>query len=442
MSDLKSPPTRVRWTVLAFVAFASTSAYLTRYCISAANTTIQEDLGFDNAQLGRIMSGFALGYLLCQVPGGWLGNRFGTRWAFAFLSVCWSLCNVWSGAASMLRNLWASRFALGVFQAGLTPISAKILSDWIPLKDRGISSAAIGACMSIGGAFALWMTGWLLAQDVGWRPIFHAYSLVGIVWAVAFYWFFRTKPDDHTGVNESELRLIRDQAQDSPADSSPADDSDPGFSMGLFLSMLNSISMWGLCIQSFFRAAGYVFFVTWFFAFLEYSYGIDKDEAGLLNSLPLIAVVIGSVTGGVLTDLLLRRTGSRWISRSGVAFVALTLCGCFTLGSTFASSATELAAVIAIGALFSGIANPSAWAATIDLGGRQTAVVMGVMNMAGCVAGVALPMILGSWFDELREFGGDWNQVIYLHAAFYFIAAVSWLIVDPNQTLDEPPQAT
>jgi len=437
MSDFQSPPTRVRWKVLALVAFASASAYLTRYCISAANTTIQGDLGFDNAQMGRIMSGFALGYLVFQVPGGWLGNRFGTRWAFACLSLCWSLCSVWSGAAFALRNLWASRFALGAFQAGLTPISAKILSDWIPLKDRGISSAAIGACMSVGGAFALWFTGWLLAQDVGWRPIFHAYSLVGIVWSIGFYWYFRTKPVDHAEVNESELALIRDKEDGDSSDSPPKDAGDHAVSSGLILNMLTSLSMWGICIQSFFRAAGYVFFVTWFFAFLEYSYGIDKDEAGLLNSLPLIAIVIGSLLGGVIIDVLLRKTGSKWISRSGTAFVAMIVCAGFTFASTWASSATELSVVIAIGAVFSGIGNPCGWAATIDLGGRNTAVVMGVMNMAGCVAGVALPAILGSWFDQLLETGGDWNQVIYLHAAFYVLAAVSWLIVDPSRSLDE-----
>ncbi len=437
MSDLQSPSTRVRWKVLALVAFASASAYLTRYCISAANTTIQEDLGFDNAQMGRVMSGVALGYLLFQVPGGWLGNRFGTRWAFACLSLCWSLCSVWSGAVSVLRNLIASRFALGVFQAGLTPISAKILSDWIPLKDRGISSATIGACMSVGGAFALWFTGWLLAQDVGWRPIFHAYSLVGIAWSIGFYLYFRTKPADHVEVNDSEVELIRGPAMDDAPNDLSTDGGDHAMSNGLILNMLTSISMWGLCIQSFFRAAGYVFFVTWFFAFLEYSYGIDRDEVGLLNSLPLMAIVFGSLLGGVIIDVLLQTTGSKWISRSGTAFVAMIVCAGFTFASTWASTATQLSVVIAIGAVFSGIGNPCGWAATIDLGGRSTAVVMGVMNMAGCVAGVTLPAILGSWFDELLETGGDWNQVIYLHAAFYALAAVSWLIIDPNRTLDE-----
>ncbi|MEO2031433.1 MAG: MFS transporter, partial [Planctomycetaceae bacterium] len=408
------------------------------------------------------MSAFALGYLLCQIPGGWLGNRFGTRLTFAALSIVWSLCNVGSAVASAFRVLWASRFALGIFQAGLVPVSAKIVGDWIPLRERGLSSALITSSMSIGGAFAMWLTGRLLDESYDWRVIFAAYSTVGIVWSVGFYWYFRTDPKDHSAVNRAELTLIHDvdtsddtttemheAATDATVDQavnvehvdirpSSAPDSvkrgDSATSGGtLIANMLSSPAMWGICIQSFFRAAGYAFFVTWFFAFLEYAYGISKAQAGILNSLPLIGVVVGSLLGGVAVDWLLKVTGSRWISRSGTAIVSLTVCGILTMASVWTASATQLSIVIALGALFSGIGAPAAWAATIDIGGRNTAVVMGVMNMVGGLAGVILPTVLGSWFKEIRETDGDWNLVIYLHAAFYFVGALSWLMVNPNR---------
>ena len=442
---LDGRPTRVRWMVLGLVSFASASAYLTRYCISAANTTIQGDLGFDDEQMGLIMSAFALGYLFCQVPGGWLGNRFGTRFGFACISFLWSLCNIWSGIVSTLANLWASRFSLGIFQAGLTPISGKILQDWIPLRHRGKSSSWIGASMSLGGAFTLWFTGWLLQRDYDWRAIFNVYSLVGILWAIVFYWFFRTFPREHAGVNAAELALIdlSDESEANAADrsSSPHTARSHGETTAaaggiLFWNMLTSASMWALSIQSFFRAAGYAFFVTWFFAFLEYAYGIGKLEAGFYNSLPLMAVVVGSLAGGLIVDYLWRSTNSKWMSRSGTASVALFVCALFTFASTWTTSAPQLATVIAIGALFSGIGSPAAWAATIDMGGRHTAIVMGTMNMAGCVAGVVLPLVLGSWFSEIRQTDGNWDPVIYLHVAFYVCAAVSWLFVNPNVSLD------
>jgi len=149
----------------------------------------------------------------------------------------------------------------------------------------------------------------------------------------------------------------------------------------------------------------------------------------------LIAVVIGSLSGGVLVDWLLRATGSKWISRSGTAFFAMFVCGLLTMASAWTETATQLSVVIAIGALFSGIGLPAAWAATIDIGGRHTAVAMGVMNMAGCLAGVILPYVLGNWFERIRETDGDWNLVIHLHAGFYFAGALSWLAVNPSRII-------
>lgn len=427
--------------VLVIVALASASAYLTRYCISAANTTIQSELNFDDTEMGRLMGGFALGYLVCQVPAGWIGNRWGTRLTFAVLSVLWSLSNLWSALVSGLHSMWASRLFLGIFQAGLTPLSAKILSDWMPLKWRGFSSALMTAAMSVGGAFALWLTGWLLARHVDWRTIFVVYSGVGIVWAIGYYAYFRNHPREHAGVNQAELNMIRSAAElDTDARQLPAavleTEALPVAERSLVLGMLANPSMWGICIQSFFRAAGYAFFVTWFFAFLEYVYGVDKASAGMLNSLPLIAVVVGSLAGGVVVDRLLKSTGSKWISRSGTAIVALALSGVLTMASAWTASAAQLSVVIALGALFSGLGSPAAWAATIDIGGRHTAVVMGTMNMAGGLAGVVLPVLLGSWFQQIRESDGNWDLVIYLHAGFYFAGALSWLLVDPNRELD------
>lgn len=436
--QLEERPTRVRWFVLAIVAFAASSAYLTRHCISAANTTIAKELDLTDTQMGTVMSAFALGYMLFQVPTGWLGNRFGTRFAFALSSIVWSLCNIWSSVAAGLGMLTASRFGLGIFQAGLAPISAKILRDWMPLRSFGMSSAAIGASMSVGGAFTMWLTGWLLdpaGNNLDWRTIFFAYSFVGIIWAVGFAWFFRTRPEDHPRVNQEELKQIRDL----PEKPDPSADGAEGDSPRALSAktLLRSLSMWGLCLQSFCRSAGYSFFVTWFFAFLEYVYGIDKATAGFYNSLPLIAVVTGSLAGGIIVDGLFRVTGSKIMSRSGTAFVALTVCGTLTMVSAWTSEAWQLSAVIAVGALFAGIGNPAAWAATLDLGGRHVAVVMGVMNMTGCLAGVVLPVLLGNWFEEIKQSGGEWDSVIYLHAGFYFCGALCWLVIKPNRSLDE-----
>ena len=152
---------------------------------------MQEELNFNNEQFGYLYSAFSFGYLLFQVPGGWLGQKIGTRMTMPGLSIVWSLCTVVTAAVSSLGAMIASRFVFGLAQAGLVPNSAKVVKDWFPVAIRGKASSVCAMAMSLGGVITISLTSYLL-NDHGWREIFRAYSLVGVVWAIAFYFFFRT----------------------------------------------------------------------------------------------------------------------------------------------------------------------------------------------------------------------------------------------------------
>lgn len=436
------PPTGVRFLVLGLISFAAASAYLTRYCISAANTTIQLEMGIsDDEKFGYVFSAFSLGYLLFQVPGGWMGQRFGTRGAFAWSSAVWSALTVWSAFATNFTSLLASRFLFGLAQAGLAPLAGQVLKDWVPVNRRGMSSALVSGSMSIGAAAATILTGWMLEKaGLGWRTIFVLWSLVGIVWAVVFFAVFRTLPERQPWVNSAELALIRGTTDEEPFDddertSAPLELSEmeaaPAGLTGWQIAwrMATSVALWALCVQSFFRAAGYEFYANWLFAYLEYAWKIPKDEAGWLSSLPLGANVAGALAGGVFVDVVRTRTGNAWLSRCGTAAGSLALCGLLTWASASAGSATQLAVILGAGAFFAGMASPAIWAATIDVGGSQTGVTLGIMNMAGCLAGVVLPPVVGRMINEIRDTQGDWNGVIFLHVAIYAAAAVSCLFI-------------
>ena len=141
--------------MIALVALASASAYLTRHCIAVANTTIQEELAFTDEQMGWILGAFSAGYFFFQVPGGWLGNRYGTRWTLPTISVLWSMCTVWTAAVGSFVPMFASRVAFGTAQAGLVPNSAKIIREWLPVQRHGLGSALVGAAMSIGAVVTM-----------------------------------------------------------------------------------------------------------------------------------------------------------------------------------------------------------------------------------------------------------------------------------------------
>lgn len=448
-----SAPTRVRYLVLGLVAFAAASAYLTRYCVGAANTSIAAELKITNEDIGVILGAFNLGYLLFQVPGGWLGQRFGTRWAFAGVSFAWSMLTVVCAFAGTFAALLGARFAFGLAQAGLAPLAAQVLKDWIPENRRGMASSMVAAAMSVGGAATLSVTGWMLgSQGLGWRAVFLIWSSVGIVWSFAFFTFFRTRPEDHAWVNQAELDVIRgrtsepsaaetpfvEEAAIAPPDEAPleASPSPPSLTRTqIGWRMLTSVGLWALCVQSFFRTAGFEFYVNWLFSYLEFAWKVPKSQAGQLTNIPLIAYVVGALVGGVLVDKVRQWTGNAWLSRSGTAAGSLLLCMLLTWAAAGAGSVMQLSVILAAGAFFSGVASPAVWAATIDIGGSQTAVTLGIMNMAGCFAGVVVNPYVGSMLDRILKTNGNWNDVILLHVAIYAAAAAASLFVLPSRRI-------
>jgi len=434
--------------VIGLLGLAAGSAYLTRHCIAVANTTIMDELHLTEKQMGWVLGAFALGYFVFQIPGGWLGNRIGTRKAYSLISLLWSVITVWSSLAFSWFGLLASRAAFGSAQAGMVPISAKVVADWFHENRRGVCSAVIGASMSIGGVVAMKLTA-VLMEHYHWREIFWMYSVVGVVWAAAFYLFFRTRPEEHPWLrgacDVAERRKPPGEARVEPAidrtaravplqdedanleDEHPAEPFD-------WHRLLRIRSVWAINIQAIFRAAGYWLFVTWFPAFLEYRFDVSSTEAGSLATWPLAGVVVGTLLGGFVVDRLLATASNKRASRVGVASVSLFVCGALSLASAWSSDADQFVLLMSLGAVFSGAANPAAWAATMDVAGKNTAVVMGMMNMSGTIGGFTISVLLGYMIGDIKETGGDWNNVVYLVTAIYLAAAVSWLFVDPDDT--------
>ncbi|MEX2287292.1 MAG: MFS transporter, partial [Planctomycetaceae bacterium] len=296
--------------VLCLIAFASSSAYLTRHCMAVANTQIQEDLEISSGQMGWIIAAYSVGYMVFQVPGGWLGDRFGTRSAFAGISALWSLFTIWTSWATSYVPMLLSRVAFGSAQAGLVPLSAKVIKDWMPPALRGSSSAVVAAAMSIGGVATMWLTARLMVRfENDWRLVFQIYSLVGIAWAIVFFALFRTRPEEHPWLKDEnaldfpEGELDEQQARRlRPAGSShgaqPVGFADREFTVSggeLLTRMMRSPTMWAICMQSVLRAAGYSLLVTWMVYLLEHAYSLDKQSAGTMNMRPLIGVVLGSL---------------------------------------------------------------------------------------------------------------------------------------------------
>jgi predicted MFS family arabinose efflux permease len=295
------------------------------------------------------------------------------------------------------------------------------------MESRGAASAVVVTAMSVGSIGSLWLTSWLL-QYCHWRTLLLGYSLFGIFWSVLFYLVFRSSP--------AEAPWLRDPLAGDSIDGAggPAqEDAAPSLAI---VDMLLNLSFWAMFVQMIFKAAGYNLLVTYFPAYLDFAYHVSQEEAGRMTSWSLIAVIFGSMAGGRCIDSLQRLTGRKWISRCGTAAGSLILTACLMWLATFARNATEMALAIAISSLVLGMANPCSWVATIDIGGKNTAVIMGFLNMGGALSGILITPLVGRLIDNIKRTDGDWNLVILVHAAFYVTAAVCWLLVNPERSLN------
>jgi sugar phosphate permease len=195
--------------------------------------------------------------------------------------------------------------------------------------------------------------------------------------------------------------------------------------------ILTSAAMWWIGLQQFFRAAGYVFFATWFATYLQETRGVGVATSGVLNSLPLVGVVVGSLAGGTLSDWLLAQTGSRRVARQGLAAVSLTCCAALVVAAFFIRDTTLAVLTISAGQFCASCGGPCAYAITMDLGGRHVTTVFSFMNMCGNVGAFVFPILV----PKLVVWTGDWDAVLFTFAMIHAAAAICWLCFNSNRPI-------
>ena len=420
--------TWVRYQVLAALCLAAAIAYTGRSCLGVAADVVGAELELSLTQMATAMSAFFWGYALAQIPAGLLGQRIGPRRALSLYAILWSLCCLGFTLTSGFKSLVLIQTIFGMAQAGIFPCSAAILATWLPTSRRALASGLLGSFMSLGGALGSFLTGLAISgftwerfeiAPISWQSVFILFALPGLLWAVCFGYWFRDNPRSHRSVNPAELSCINDKQE---VRSTPT----PGC-IG-WIMMLLRLDIWMLFSQQFFRAAGYIFFATWFPTFLKETRGVSTAMSGALTALPLLAVVVGGMCGGVWIDFLYNRTGSLRISRQLTPIFSLASCGACIFLAYFVNGAISAVVLISWGIFLAQLGGPSAYVVMMDKAGPNTAPLFGAMNMAGNLGAAICPSVVGG----LVAWSDNWNLVLFLFAGIYLAASLCWIFLDPR----------
>ena len=200
-------PSNVRRSVMLGLFLLSVITYLDRVCINSAAPEMQRDLGLSNAQWGMVVGAFLAAYGLFEVPGGWLGDRFGPRLILTRIVVWWSGFTALTGVVRNYTQLLIVRSLFGAGEAGAYPNTSCVVSRWFPPQQRARAQGIVFMASRLGGALSPLLVLPLIA-NWGWRSVFYVFSVLGIVWAVWWWKFFRDYPAEHTKVTDGEIAII------------------------------------------------------------------------------------------------------------------------------------------------------------------------------------------------------------------------------------------
>jgi ACS family glucarate transporter-like MFS transporter len=427
----------VRWHIVALLALISGLTYLDRLNLSIAAGYIQDEFAFGTETLGWILSAFVLGYALFQVPGGWLGDRYGPRGVLMLAILWWSLFTATTALAprlplaSWFGLAWSFaivRFLIGVGEAAAFPNSNKIVAYWMGAGQRGIGNALFLVGIGLGGAFTpRFIT--VLMERWGWRSSFYACALLGIVVAVVWRFYATNRPEEHPRVNVAELALIHagEETESSglPAGSLPCRRTPWG-------RMLSRLSVWGLILSySCIAYPAYIFY-TWFFVYLTRVRGLTLRQGSFWASTPFIAIALLAPLGGWISDRAVARFGKRR-GRQGAVWLGVACSATLLWVGAYTANNTAAILLLAGAAGFNLFATSTWWAVCNDLTRRYSGSLSGLMNMFGNLGGWLSPIVTGY---VATRFG--WDQALGLAALVTLTAGVLWLLVDATQNLEEP----
>jgi len=383
-AGIAARPSRVRLLILALLTLGTLINYLDRTVISVAAPLMTKELGLDAVTLGIVFSAFSWTYAAAQIPGGILLDRIGVRLTY-FLSVTiWSVFTLLQGLVSSAWTLIACRMGLGLAEAPAFPSNSRVLGTWFPQAERASATGVYSIGQYFGLAFLSPLLFWI-AGAYGWRTLLVIVGAAGILFGCAWYALYR---DPHESrANKAELDHITTGGGLATATRTK-------FQWSHISFLLRQRQIVGASIGQFASNSTLVFFLTWFPTYLATERQMGWIKVGFFTILPFIAACVGVVSGGLLSDHLLRRTGSANVARKLPIIAGLLLASTIVIAN-FVSRDTLVIVVMSLAFFGQGMCNLG-WTLLTDVAPKELMGLSGgVFNFCANLAGIVTPLVVG-----------------------------------------------
>jgi ACS family glucarate transporter-like MFS transporter len=438
----------VRWLVVAVLFFITVINYADRATISIAGPAIAKELKMDSIAMGYIFSAFGWAYVIAQLPGGYLLDRFGSKKVYAFSIFFWSLFTLFQGfvgfltGAAAIITLFALRFLVGAAEAPSFPANSRIVAAWFPAAERGTASAIFNSAQYAATVIFAPLMGWLV-HTFGWHYVFSVMGVLGMLFTLVWQKYIHN-PKDHPMINDAELQYIEqggglvdmDQAKTAVCKQEGANmqcDVDQakqnaakqeGPNMHYIKELLKNRMMVGIYVAQYCINAITYFFITWFPVYLVQARGMTILKAGFAASVPAVFGFLGGILGGIISDFLLKRGYSLTVARK-VPIVLGMLLSMSMLACNYVDIQWMIIAIMALAFFGKGV-GALGWAVNSDTAPKQIAGLSGgLLNTCGNLSSITTPIAIGYIIQLTGSFNGALIYVV-VHA---FIAIISYLFV-------------
>jgi sugar phosphate permease len=399
--------------VLVLLCLMYAINYIVRVNVSTAAAVFQPELHLTNTQVGLIFAAFGYPYLMFQIIGGWISDRFGARRVLTVFAIIWSSATVLMGLTSSLAGMLAGRVMLGLGVSAL-PTATRAMSNWTPAGKRGFAQGITHSSARLGNALAPPLIAWLIVL-VTWRGSFVVTGLVSFLWVIAWYWYFRDNPSEHPAITPEELnRLPKFEAQRKKQ-------AVPVLRLArrmLLVTIVYFCYGWTLW-----------FFLAWIPSYFLHSYHLKLSSSALFSSGVFWGGVAGDALGGIVSDRIFHRTGDRKKARRNLVIFGFLCSMVLMLPVLFVHNLVLVAILLSAAFFFAEFTIGPFWAMPMDIAPRYSGFASGFMNSGSALAAIISPMVGGYIVDKT----GNWELTFVTGMGLLLFGAILAFWIKPEE---------
>ncbi len=412
---------KYRWTILSLVFFATTINYLDRQVISLLKDDYLEPLfGWTESDYSNIVAVFQFTYAVGLVGAGFVIDKIGTKFGYAFSLFIWSLSAVGHAFAKTAFGFSVARGFLGISEAGNFPAAIKTVAEWFPKKERALATGIFNSGSNVGAIVAP-LTVPLIAFSLGWEWAFIITGAIGLIWLI--FWFKHYEiPAKHKNLSQEEYDYIH---MDDRNDTSLPQDSKMKWR-----DLFKYRQTWSFAILKFFTDPVWWFLLFWLPSFLNKEYNMTKLDLALPIAAVYTMAMFGSIAGGWLSGNFIKKGMPIYKARKKTLFIISLL----VLPMVAAQEIGKINYWYAIFVIGLATAAHQAWSSnsytTVSdmFPKKAVASVVGIGGMVGAVGGIIVAKVAGILLDHYKNLGSIETGYYILFAYCSIAYILSWLL--------------